>query len=63
MSQERGITGLLAIRILDKAIEKCRNTLSTLEMGTEDFESVYMEMRMYQMHKETLLKGGDINDF
>lgn len=63
MSQERGITGPLAIRILDNAIEKCRNTLSTLEMGTEDFDGVYMEMRMYQMHKETLLKGGGRDDF
>lgn len=56
MSEGREITGELAIQILDNAIDKCRKTLQTLEVGTEDFDNAYMEMRSYQMHKNTLLK-------
>lgn len=58
------ITDKLAMQILDNAIEKCRKVLQKLEIGTEDFDNVYMEMRSYQMHKNILLKDGDAkNDF
>lgn len=58
----REITRKHAIKILDDAIEKCRSILSKLEEDTEDYENTFGEMRMYQMHKETLLKGGVIDE-
>ena len=33
-----------------------------VEAGTVDFEKTYMEMRMYQMHKGNLLKGGGADE-
>ena len=63
MGQNRKFTDELAVRILDKGIERCRKSLITLEVGTDDFDNVFMEMRSYQIHKETLLKGGGANDF
>ena len=58
----REITCKHAIKILDNAIERCRNILSKLEEDTEGYENTFGEMRMYQMHKETLLKGGVIDE-
>lgn len=58
MSKNKEITDKLAIQILDSGIEKCKKALLTLELGTEDYDNVYMEMRSYQMHKKALLKGG-----
>lgn len=58
----REITRKHAIKILDDAIERCSNILSELEENTEDYENTFGEMRMYQMHKETLLKGGVIDE-
>lgn len=62
MSEDREITDELAVQILDNAIEKCRRTLQILEISTEDFDNVYMEMCSYQLHKNTLLKEGVYND-
>lgn len=60
MRENKKITDKLAIQILDDSIERCRRALQNLEIGTEDFDNVYMEMRSYQMHKKSLLMGGDL---
>lgn len=62
MKNAREITDNLAIQILDNGIERCRKALLTLEIGSEDYDSVDGEMRLYQMHKTSLLKGGECND-
>lgn len=62
MNKNKEITDELAVQILDNAVEKCKKALQTLEIGTEDFDNVYMEMRSYQMHKNTLLKDGVDDD-
>lgn len=62
MSKYKEITDKLATQILDKAIAKCGKALQALEIGTEDFDNVYMEMCSYQMHRNTLLGGGGVND-
>lgn len=62
MSKVKRITNEIAIRILDSATEKCRKTSQTLEVGTDDFDNICMEMRSYQIHKDTLLKDGVDND-
>lgn len=54
----RDITHEQAIKILNDAIERCKKILSELDENTEDYSNIYAEMRMYQKHKETLLKGG-----
>ena len=60
MKKNREITDELALRILDEGIERCKKTLLTLEIGTDAYDDVYMEMRSYQMHKKSLLRGGDL---
>ena len=62
MRKNKEITDKLAVQILDSDIERCKKVLSTLETRTDDYNNVYMEMRSYQMHKKTLLKGGGAND-
>lgn len=37
--------------------------LSALEIGIDEFDNTYKEMRMWQMHKRDLLKGGEADDF
>ena len=58
MEKDREITDELALLILDEAIERCKKALLTLEIGTDAYDNVYMEMRSYQMNKDTLLNGG-----
>lgn len=60
MSECREITDKLAIQILDNAIVKCKKALQSIEISTEDFDNIYMEMRSYQMHRNSLLKDGGV---
>lgn len=64
VSRNRGFTDELAMEIIDREIRKCEKALRNLEIGTENYDNVFMELRMYQMHKDTLLikKGGGRND-
>lgn len=62
MGEYKEITDKLAMQILDKEIAKCGKALQALEIGTVDFDNVYMEMRSYQMHRNTLLGDGGAND-
>ena len=55
MSRNKIITDELAVEILDKAIQKCKDILMDLEKETEDYDNAFLELRMYQMHKATLL--------
>lgn len=57
--RECEITDKLALEIIDKGIERCESILLTLKEGTEDFDSIYMELRSYQMHRDFLLRGGE----
>lgn len=57
-NNNKEITDDLAIQILNNGIERCKKSLISLEIGTEDYDNVYGEMQLYQMHKESLLRGG-----
>lgn len=59
MSRNREITDELAMQILDRGIRKCEKALRNLEIGTEEYDNTFMELRMYQMHKDTLLMKKD----
>ncbi len=57
-------TDELALQILNRGIRKCEKALQNLEIGTEDYDNVFMEKRMYEMHRDAFLmkRGGGRHD-
>lgn len=62
MNKNKEISDGLAIHILTEGIERCKKSLRNLEIGTEDFDNVFLELRSYQRQKTRLLKGGGASD-
>lgn len=57
MSRNRKFTDELALKVLNREIKRCEKTLQNLEIGAEDYGNVFMELRMYQIHKQMLMKN------
>lgn len=58
MSMNKEFTYELAMKILDGKIRKCETALRKLENGTEDYDATFVELRMYEMHRDQLMNKG-----